>query len=93
MNLPPDPDQSNDSRAAFADSALKSFALSAGMQLAIEGREAVSDLLTDLMHWCDRNDVSFKDAYENGLASYEAETTAPETDEPCQEVYEKENPR
>jgi hypothetical protein len=53
--LPTDPDERNDDRAAWAEVALAAFAAETGCDRA----EALPDLLCDLMHQCDRTGVSF----------------------------------
>jgi hypothetical protein len=76
-NLPPDPEGQNDDRAASADVAIKAFARDTRMDTANEeGRTIVADLLADVMHWCDRNDVAFADVLETGYQHYAEETRA-----------------
>jgi hypothetical protein len=50
--LPPDPESMNDDRAEWAAAALTEFQRVTGT----EDEDALGDLLTDLMHWADRND-------------------------------------
>lgn len=69
--LPPDPDGKNDDRAAWAGAALAKFMLLTGTDL----EDAVGDLLTDLMHWTDRNNYDFDAALDRARFHYEAETT------------------
>lgn len=68
--LPPDPDEMNDERALWAETALASFRDATG---ADKG-DALSNLLCDLMHWCDRNRQSFLVAMERAQMHYDAET-------------------
>lgn len=68
--LPPDPEGMNDKRAAWAGVALKAFCTETGADL----EEALGDLLTDLMHWADRNSFDMDAALERARSHYEAET-------------------
>lgn len=69
--LPPDPDGKNDDRAAWAGAALAKFMVLTGTDL----EDAVGDLLTDLMHWSDRNNYDFDAALDRARFHYKAETT------------------
>lgn len=73
--VPPDPEGMNEKRAGWADAALQTFATKTGMKLDIEPEDVIPDLLTDLMHWCDRNDQDFDDRLRRAREHYEAETT------------------
>jgi hypothetical protein len=74
--LPPDPDNLNDDRSAWAASALATF-----MQITgTDQEDAVGDLLADLMHWCDRNNYEFELALIRARGHYEAETLAVQPD-------------
>ena len=53
MTLPPDPENMNDKRAAWAQIALNAFGDETGSYV-------LRDLLCDLMHWADRSDVDFQ---------------------------------
>ena len=68
--LPPDPEQRNDTRAHWADAALLMFQDWTGS----DAEDAVSDLLADLMHWCDRHGVDFDTELRRAQGHYEAET-------------------
>lgn len=68
--LPPDPDGQNDDRADWADAALKAFQ----KKTRTDDEDAVADLLTDLMHWCDRNNHDFGHELERARDNYSAET-------------------
>ena len=73
--LPPDPEEMNDDRAEWAQVALDAFAHVTGMDTAGEDDETVlGDLLCDIMHWCDRNGVSFAVTMETARVHYDAET-------------------
>jgi hypothetical protein len=74
-NLPPDPENMNDDRAAWAGAALREFQ----RQTGTDDENAVNDLLGDLMHWCDRKGVDFDDELTHARWHYDAETT-PEVD-------------
>jgi hypothetical protein len=68
--IPCDPDGRNDGRAYWAATALRRFQRETGT-----GNEtALSDLLCDLMHWCDRNHTNFDGAVSTARMHYEAET-------------------
>ena len=55
IQLPPDPEGMNDSRAAWAGQAIHHFALTTGT----DKEDALADLLADILHWCDRQQISF----------------------------------
>jgi hypothetical protein len=69
--LPPDPENKNHDRAEWTAVALRAFEAVTG---ADYDHEALSDLLCDLMHWSDRNDVNFEAALDRGRMHHEAET-------------------
>ena len=60
----------NDSRAAWAGQAIRQFAITTGT----DEEDALSDLLADLMHWCDRRQVPFDRELARARDHYEAET-------------------
>jgi hypothetical protein len=68
--LPPDPEHMNDERAAWAAQALITFIAATGTDF----QDALPDLLADLMHWCDRHNVSFSAELGKAHQHYEAET-------------------
>jgi hypothetical protein len=70
--LPPDPEGVNDSRAAWASIAIQAFQAATGT----DDEDALGDLLTDLMHWSDRNIYDFEAALCRAHEHYEAETTS-----------------
>ena len=70
-DLPPDPEGSNDRRAAWAAAALRAFMDATGT----DEEDALGDLLADLMHWADRSNFDFESALDWGRCHYEAETT------------------
>ena len=69
--LPPDPEEMNDHRAELAEASLRHFQCWCGS----DHEDALSDLLCDLMHWCDRNDFSFEAELSRARTHYEAETS------------------
>lgn len=74
-NLPADPEGQNDDRASWAHQALKEFARVTNMDIAGEDDETIlGDLLTDLMHWCDRNRISFEEVLAGAYRDYADET-------------------
>lgn len=72
--LPPDPEGVNDNRAAWADIAIRAFQAATGT----DDEDALGDLLTDLMHWSDRNNYDFEAAICRASGHYEAETASDE---------------
>jgi hypothetical protein len=68
--LPPDPDGLNDDRAQWAKEALGSFSKGAGS----EEDTAVSDLLTDLRHYCDRHGLDWEEQLFRANNHYAEET-------------------
>lgn len=69
-HLPPDPEGMNEKRSSWAQDALDRF-----MRVTGTDREDVlTDLLGDLLHWCDRNGVDFDNELRKGRSHYEAET-------------------
>lgn len=70
--LPPDPEDMNDNRAAWANIAVRAFQAETGT----DDEDALSDLLADLMHWSDRKNYDFDAALCRGRGHYEAETAS-----------------
>ena len=66
--LPPDPEGMNDEGAA---SCIRHFQCLTGA----DWDDAVSDLIGDLMHFCDRESFDFTNELERARAQYEAETS------------------
>jgi hypothetical protein len=60
----------NFDRASWADKAISTFRDATGTDM----EDALSDLLTDLMHWADRAGYSFKEALDRARSHYKAET-------------------
>jgi hypothetical protein len=69
-DMPPDPEGMNDARATWAGVALSAFLAETGCDIG----DAVTDLLSDLMHWCDRNGQEFRTGLDRARLHYEAET-------------------
>lgn len=74
--LPPDPEGMNDNRAEWADGAIEAFQAATGT----DREDALSDLLCDLMHLCDRDVFlgDFDTQLERARGHYEAETAGEE---------------
>lgn len=72
--LPADPEGMNDQRATWAEAALVTFATQTNQRMPVDNREIVAVMLADLMHWCDRNGMSFDDRLENARMHYAEET-------------------
>jgi len=69
--FPPDPEEKNEARSTWAEIALLAFIEATGS----EAEYAVRDLVADLMHWCDRHDLSWEDERQSGEGHYTEETT------------------
>jgi hypothetical protein len=72
---------SNAQRSQWAESALLAFAHKTGeiSKVIGDGEEPffiVADLLADIAHWCDRNDVNFQSALEYAARHYKTETAS-----------------
>ena len=76
--LPLDPESLNTDRALWAAIALEAFRRETGADLT----DAVSDLLADLMHWCDRFGHKFQHEMQRALNHY-AEETCPRAEPPA----------
>lgn len=71
--LPPDPDGQNNDRADWADRALQAFQMTTGT----DRQDALSDLLCDLMHLCDRDAGlgAFGAQLDRACGHYDSETS------------------
>jgi hypothetical protein len=85
MTIPPDATAdegiSNDDRAAWAEAALISFGKRTRMVRENIGDDeesflVVADLLADIAHWCDRNDVDLQAALQHATGHYQTETSS-----------------
>ena len=75
MSIPPDPENLNDDRADWAGQAIAAFAHATRMDTVGEDAETMlGDLLADLMHWCDRNNVDFETQLACARSNYAEET-------------------
>ena len=90
QGLPPDPEEMNGTRSDLAFYAMREFAAQSGT----DPEAVLKDLLTDLMHWCDRHGHSFRIALDSAQNNYIAETatTQPESSFPIQPSLEPTNP-
>lgn len=69
--LPPDPDGKNDDRAEWARCAIETFQGETGTY----NEDAVSDLLGDLAHYCDRNGLNLRHELLRASHHYDDETS------------------
>lgn len=69
--LKPDPEEMNDDRAKWAGEAVQTFIDATGT----DAEDAVSDLLSNLQHFCDRNGVDFEAELERARNNYREETS------------------
>lgn len=69
--LPPDPEGMNDKRTLWAENSLVKFMSLTG----VDREDSLADLLTDLMHWADRNEFDFQTELERAQRNYAEETT------------------
>ncbi|MCX6917631.1 MAG: hypothetical protein NT167_32120 [Verrucomicrobia bacterium] len=70
--LPPDPEKRNESRARSADTVLEMFQWQTGADI----EDALSDLLANLMHWCDRFGQDFQKELHRAQNHYREETAS-----------------
>lgn len=72
VRLPHDVDGRNDERAGWAEGAITTLQQTTGADRC----DALSDLLANLFHWCDRQSVpvDFNRELERARGHYEAET-------------------
>jgi hypothetical protein len=73
--LSPNPKLLNVRRACWAAAAIEAYQ----WQTGADTRDAVSDLLTDLMHWCDQFGQAFPEELHRARGHYAVETAAPST--------------
>lgn len=74
-DLPPDPESMNHRRAAWAGRAVAAFREATGTDEA----DSITDLVCDLMHWCDRHEFDFEAALLHSRGHYAEETTCDPT--------------
>jgi hypothetical protein len=70
--LPPDPEERNENRARSADAVLEMFQ----WQTDADIEDALSDLLANLMHWCDRFGQDFQKEFRRAQNHYREETAS-----------------
>lgn len=70
--LSPGPDGMNDDRSGWAGAALWEFHYQTGADI----EDVVTDLLADLMHWCDRHDQDFETELRRAREHHQHETNA-----------------
>jgi hypothetical protein len=70
LPLPPDPENLNDDRAGWAQAAIASFI----DKTKSDDCDAISDLLADIAHYCDRNGFDMKEELRRAAFHYHAET-------------------
>lgn len=74
--LPPDPDDMNEKRAAWAGECINLMSTLTGCE---PGQEALGDLMCDLFHWGDRNGITpdqMEFMFANRRKAYDEETMA-----------------
>lgn len=72
--LPPDPDNFNATRSASVDVLVKRFMAGEPNQGMTDREDALADMLTNLMHWCDRCEFDFDTELERARCNYAGET-------------------
>ena len=72
----------NTDRADWAKNALSVFCEETGLEEEIERRDAVSDLIANLGHYCDRHDLDFLAIASGAIGVWDAEKREAECDEP-----------
>jgi hypothetical protein len=73
MNLTPQQILANSERSDRANEALKKYGKLVGEDHFAD--ECLTDLLCDLMHWCDRHQTEFDNCLRVGRMHYEAEVS------------------
>jgi hypothetical protein len=80
LRMPPDPEGMNDDRASWANTALSAFGIETGMINAGEDDQTImGDLVADLMHFADRNNIDFEKVLRGARMHYEEETSDRDT--------------
>jgi hypothetical protein len=77
LRMPSDPEAQNDSRSDWAEVAIRAFMQATGS----DAGDAVSDLLADLAHYCDRHGLELGHELCRACSHYEEETTNEEVGE------------
>lgn len=81
VNLRREGAPNNDDRAEWAETVLSLFCSITGLDLTIERQEAVNDLMADLGHYCDRNNLRFLDIASGAIGVWDVEKREEENDE------------
>jgi hypothetical protein len=68
--IPPDPEDQNDDRAEWAQAAIDAFV----SVCRTDPEDALSDLLSDMGHWCDRNGTTMAAEIARASSHYNDET-------------------
>lgn len=77
VRLPADPEDQNDDRSGWAEVAIKAFMKETGT----DAEDAVSDLLADLAHYCDRHGLELGHELCRAMSHYGEETLNEEAGE------------
>ena len=72
----------NADRAEFAARALLAFCEEVGLDEAVERNDAVSDLICNLGHFCDRHGLDFLSIASGAIGIWDAERTEEKNGEP-----------
>ena len=64
----------NDKRASWACNVLTDFGNKSDLDMIFDSETVVRDLIIDIAHWCDRNDVSLYDVLQRARRFYALET-------------------
>lgn len=72
----------NDDRAEWADEALGVFCARTGLDLEVEPDDAVSDLICNVGHFCDRSGLNFVSLVSRALSVWEVEKREEANGEP-----------
>lgn len=67
----------NAQRAEWAQIAAMSFARQTEQDWKEDKEQVIADLLTDIVHLCDRDSVSFRQVYVNAMLRYQADADMP----------------
>jgi hypothetical protein len=67
----------NSQRAEWAQIAAMSFARQTGQDWKAESEQVLSNLLNNIVHLCDRDNVSFRDVYVNAVLQYQRDVDMP----------------
>lgn len=68
--LPPDPEEMNGQRAEWAEELINRFINATGTDRS----DALADMLSNIMHWCDREGMPFDKELDRARSYYRDET-------------------